>query len=108
MDSKDVDKSKNTLSHLFIREQLGVFGIIGTATFAVLIAYISKKIVKSISNKTDIYAFYLALLLFVVLGFLNPCLSLPILCVVFVIAPNISALFEPDNTLPEIKGSYSL
>ena len=90
------------------QDMLGVFGIIGTATFAVLIAYISKKIVKSISNKTDIYAFYLALLLFVVLGFLNPCLSLPILCVVFVIAPNISALFEPDNTLPEIKGSYSL
>jgi hypothetical protein len=27
MDAKDVDKSKNTLSHLLIREQLGVFGI---------------------------------------------------------------------------------
>lgn len=79
------------------QDMLGVFGIIGTLIFVLLLIYLSKCIYQKIKNKTDAYSFGLALLLFGVLGFLNPCLSLPVLSIVFIIAPNISALFETTS-----------
>lgn len=72
---------------------LGVFGIVGMFIFVMLILLFSRHIMKSIRCKVDLQAFRIALVLFAVLGFLNPCISMPTLCAVFIIAPNISVIF---------------
>jgi len=75
------------------QDMLGVFGLFGTFLFVILMIIFSKQVIKNISNKKDLHSFYIALILFIILGFLNPCLSQPVLCAVFIIAPNISLLF---------------
>ena len=75
------------------QDMLGVFGLIGTILFALLMIYLINNVKKRIENKNDLHVFYLAVLVFFVLGFLNPCLSLPVLTAVFIIAPNASLIF---------------
>lgn len=71
---------------------LGVFGLAGIFLFILGMSFLVRATVKSIDNKNDKHAFYIAFVLFVILGFLNPCLNLPILTAVFVIAPNMSLI----------------
>ncbi len=75
-------------------DMLGVFGIVGMVIFVGLISIFVRHVKKSIVNKIDLQSFRIALLLFIVLGFLNPCISMPTLCMVFIIAPNISIIFK--------------
>lgn len=72
---------------------LGVFGIVGLVIFVALITIFIKHVKKSIVNRVDLQSFRIALVLFVLLGFLNPCISMPTLCAVFIIAPNVSVIF---------------
>ena len=81
-------------------DMLGIFGIVGMGVFIGLIIMFIKHIKKSISNKLDLQSFRIAILLFVVLGFLNPCISMPTLCAVFIIAPNISIII-PSNIISQ-------
>lgn len=75
------------------QDMLGVFGIFGMLLVVLLVVFHSRYIIKNITRKSDLYSFYMALLLFVVLGFLNPCLTPPVLCSVFIVAPNASYIF---------------
>ena len=72
------------------QDMLGVFGAIGTSIFISLMIWFIKFVIKNVNNKADIYVFSMAFILFFILGFLDPCLSLPVLFAVFIIAPNIS------------------
>ena len=74
------------------QDLLGVFGIVGTFLFAIAIIYLVRVTARSIDNKTDLHTFYIAVVLFFIFGFLNPCLNLPVLTAVFVVAPNISLI----------------
>ena len=78
------------------QDMLGVFGLVGTGIFVALMVFLSVQVLRKTETRTDATAFVLVLLLFIALGFLNPCLSLPVLSVVFIIAPNISVLFDPQ------------
>ncbi len=79
-------------SHQEWHDLLGVFGLTGMAVFLILIFKLSRQVIRTLDNKTDLYSFYIALILFILLGFLNPCLNLPVLSAVFVIAPNMSRI----------------
>lgn len=74
------------------QDMLGVFGIVGTSIFALLMFHLFNYVKRNIDNIIDLHSFYIAMILFLILGFLNPCLNLPVLFAVFVIAPNISLL----------------
>ena len=73
-------------------DMLGTFGIVGVALFLVVILNMVIQVVNSANNLIDLGCFVIALVMLVVLGFLNPCLNIPVLLAVFVIAPNISTL----------------
>ena len=65
----------------------------GAIVIAIVIIFLIRVTAKNTDNKIDLHSFYIAAILFVILGFLNPCLNLPVLIAVFVIAPNISLIF---------------
>lgn len=75
------------------QDLLGVFGLVGAIVIAIVIIFLIRVTAKNTDNKIDLHSFYIAAILFVILGFLNPCLNLPVLIAVFVIAPNISLIF---------------
>ena len=72
------------------QDMLGVFGTIGTSIFICLMIWFIKIVIKNVNNRADVYVFLMSFFLFFILGFLDPCLSLPVLFSVFIIAPNIS------------------
>ena len=74
------------------QDMLGVFGIIGVVLFVAMMLFYCYIALKKAETLTDRISFSIALVIFIVLGFLNPCLSTPVLFALFVIAPNISAL----------------
>ena len=74
------------------QDLLGVFGLVGTAIFIMLMLYFVQMTKNTIIQKHDLHSFYIAVVLFIILGFLNPCLSLPVLCAVFIISPNLSLI----------------
>lgn len=74
------------------QDLLGVFGITGAFVLGLALLFFVRIIIKSIDNKIDLHAFYIAVVVFFILGFLNPCLNLPVLTAVFVVAPNISLI----------------
>lgn len=74
------------------QDLLGVFGIVGTVILGVALLFLIKTTAKNIDNRIDLHAFYIAVIVFFILGFLNPCLNLPVLTAVFVVAPNISLI----------------
>lgn len=85
-------------------DMLGVFGLFGTAFVIIVFVYSSIKIYRKITTKIDRACFLTALILFIVLGFLNPCICMPILLVVYVIAPNMSVLLGSIPTYRQKKG----
>lgn len=76
------------------QDLLGVFGIMGSCIVIIIFILMSRFIWKKSCDNIDRMSFLIALLLLFVLGFLNPCLSIPVLIVVFVIAPNVKVLSQ--------------
>lgn len=76
------------------QDMLGVFGLIGTSIVLLVFFHMIKFIWNATENSVDRTAFIVSLILFFALGFVNPCLSIPVLIVVFVLSPNISALIS--------------
>ena len=81
------------------QDLLGVFGIVGAIILGLAFLFLVKITVKNIDNQIDLHAFYIAVIVFFILGLLNPCLNLPVLTAVFVVAPNIS-LIIPERKPP--------
>lgn len=77
-------------SHQEWADMLGVFGICGTTVFALLMLLSIRKIYRQRLDTASFTAFTTSLILFIVLGFLNPCLNMPCLLMMFVIIPNLS------------------
>lgn len=84
------------------QDLLGVFGLVGVFIFVLSLGFLCSITAKRIDDKIDRHAFFIAVVLFGILGFLNPCLNLPVLTAVFVIAPNLS-LVVPWWKEPEYK-----
>lgn len=78
-------------------DMLGVFGLCGTCLFLCVMYSVIKSIYKTISHKLSRNCYLISLVLLFIFGFLNPCLSQPILIVVFLIAPNIDVLLKKQN-----------
>lgn len=77
-------------NHQEWQDMLGVFGIVGSAFLVTTLITIIYQIYRKNNTKEDRVSFTIALLLFTVLGFLNPCFSPQVLMAVFFIAPNVS------------------
>ena len=75
-------------------DMLGVFGLVGTALFGVSVYILCRGIYIRTDNKTDRISYLIALGISFVLGFIDPCLMMPVLMMVFVVAPNISSVQE--------------
>lgn len=71
---------------------LGVFGVLGSSLVIAVFIYSSYKIYKNTRTKLDKTCYLTALIIFAILGFVNPCICLPILILVYIIAPNISII----------------
>lgn len=88
------------------QDMLGVFGIVGTLLFVLLMVHFFNITLKRLRKGIDRDTFFATVISFVVLGFLNPCLSLPVLLVVFVLAPNVTLFVERkprNNTLTNVE-----
>lgn len=72
---------------------LAVSGIVGFVIVLIVIIISSKMVLKSINGR-DKTAFIAAMIVFLILGFLDPCLDICIFFAVFVIIPNFSVLFN--------------
>ena len=73
-------------------DMLGVFGLIGSVVvFAVLIG-LFVKIYRDLDSRNEKDLFIILSGMFVLLGFLNPCLSDPLLIALFVVVPNLKFL----------------
>ena len=88
-------------NHQEWQDMLGVFGLFGSAVVIGVILIMTNQIFKGIRKKVDKISFTVSLLLFVLLGFLNPCFNPQVLIAVFVIAPNISALSQSEEKTDE-------
>ena len=76
-------------------DMLGVFGLIGSIlVFAVLIK-LFVNIYKDPGNRDEKDLYIILIIMFVLLGFLNPCLSDPLLIALFVVVPNLKYLTRP-------------
>ncbi len=73
-------------------DMLGVWGVVGMILFVGMMAYSFWCVFSNAKTSMDKNCMVLSASAFVVLGFLNPCLAVPQLMAVFVIAPNMSAL----------------
>ena len=61
-------------------------------TAIIVLAAVIYQIINEIKEKANLISFSIALIIFAILGFLNPCFSPQVLIVLFVISPNISLL----------------
>ncbi len=77
-------------------DMLGVFGLVGTALFGISVFILCRSIFIRSEDRTERISFFIALGIMFLLGFLDPFLSMPVLIMVFVVAPNISSV---DKTL---------
>ena len=75
------------------QDMLGVFGLFGATVFVILMICHSRYLLKGMDNEIDKSAYFIALLVYIVFGFLNPCLTPPSLSVLFIVAPNASCIF---------------
>lgn len=75
-------------------DMLGVFGLVGTALFGISAFILCRSIFLRIDNKTDRISFLISLGITFVLGFIDPCLMMPVMMMAFVVAPNISSVAE--------------
>lgn len=73
---------------------LAVFGIVGTVLIVIILIKVLKNIYQERNNNLDKNNFIIAIVLLLVLGFLNPVLSSEVLIAVLVIAPNLSIICE--------------
>lgn len=91
-------------------DMLGVVGIVGTAVISVVVLRYVFRQYKLCTNTFDKNCYIVAILLFLILGFFDPCLTDPVLFTVFAIAPNLSAMAwsksESHNNIME-KKSYA-
>lgn len=76
---------------------LAVFGIIGSLIFLLVIIKNSINIYKHLDDQVDKDSFIIALILLIMFGFFNPALMEETLIGVFVVAPNISLIFNERN-----------
>lgn len=76
-------------------DMLGVFGLFGMSIFLGIMYNMVKKTYVRVKNGIEKGMFLVCLALFAILGFLNPCLNLPVLIAMFLIAPNMGAF--PDK-----------
>lgn len=75
-------------------DTLGVYGILGTVLIVLCFYSITIACKKNIRDELGKKMFYLSLLLFIILGFLNPSFETPIMAVVFVLVPCMQYYFE--------------
>lgn len=73
---------------------LAVSGVLGFVIVLIVIIISSKMVLKTTFNDSDKKAFLAAMIVFLVLGFLDPCLDICIFFAVFVIIPNFSVVFK--------------
>ncbi len=73
-------------------DMLGVCGIVGTAVIIISLFIATRTIYRKCEQKIDRQSMVLGIVLFLALGFLNPCLVFPELFGIFVILPNLSSL----------------
>lgn len=73
---------------------LGTFGLFGTILFAAIFGTYLRSIYLSCVDTMDKRTFLLCLCLFLVLGFLNPCMSFQVLFVLMCVAPHVSSLVK--------------
>lgn len=76
---------------------LGTFGMVGAIFFLVALGIFLKSIYSHCTNALDRSGFMISVCMLFILGFLNPCLSVPVLFSVLCIAPNTSALIHSDK-----------
>lgn len=74
-------------------DMLGVFGIVGAAAFAMILFNMLRTVYTGLETRGEKDLYLTVIIMFVTLGFLNPCLSEPIVLMLFVIAPNARLLF---------------
>lgn len=79
-------------AHQEWQDMLGVFGLVGTHVFVLVMLNMTVQTFQNAKTLADKGCMLVALGLLVVLGFLNPCLNAVILAIVYVVAPNMSAL----------------
>lgn len=73
-------------------DMLGVGGVVGMACFLAVMGVMTVQTFRNARTSVDKASFLICLVMFVVLGFLNPCLNLPVLIAVYIVAPNVSVL----------------
>ncbi len=74
-------------------DMLGVFGLIGSTVVWGIIAWMLVTVFKGIESRIEKEMFLVLVVMFGVLGFLNPCMGAPLLMAMFVVAPNARYLF---------------
>lgn len=80
-------------------DMLGVFGLIGGGCILFVMLFYVRRLYVNAETQMDKDALLISVVMLMVLGFLNPCLSKQVLFLVFVIAPNLSSLL-PGKTFP--------
>lgn len=78
-------------------DMLGVFGVLGCVYGIFILIFNTRFAYKEAKTKMDKDALMISVVMLLMLGFLNPCLSKQILFFVYVVAPNISSLMQDKS-----------
>jgi len=73
---------------------LGVFGIIGTIVVALILFGIFFNVYRDISDRHVKDLYLVMVVVFVVLGFLNPCISDPLFIILLAVVPNLGVMMK--------------
>ena len=76
---------------------LAVNGIIGFILLCLAIFSLTFSTFKKLINKYDKFTFFIGITLFIILGFVNPNLSIEVLSTVFIIIPILLSEYEPHK-----------
>ena len=74
-------------------DMLGVFGAIGSLIVFGILFWMFAQVFKGLESRVEKELYITAVILFIILGFLNPCMSAPVMMMVFVVVPNAKYLF---------------
>ncbi len=78
-------------------DMLGVFGIVGSAVVFAILTYMFLVVYRDLESRKEKDLYIILVVMFIVLGFLNPCLSDPLMLALFVIVPNVKYLYGKDG-----------
>lgn len=76
-------------------DMLGVFGLIGSIIIFAILIKLFVEVYRDLDSRNKKDLFIILSGMFILLGFLNPCLSDPLLIALFVVVPNLKFLTKP-------------